>query len=580
MTSTQPFKAATVQFEPTMFEKERNITRLLTLCEEAARADARLVVTPEMGTTGYCWYDRAEVAPFVEPVPGPTTERFQALASQYGCYLVIGMPEVDADSELYYNTAVLIGPKGVIGKHRKSHPYIAEPKWAASGDVAHAVFETEIGRIGMLVCMDMHFFETARLEALAGADVICHISNWLQERTPAPYWINRAFENACYVIESNRWGLERTVQFSGGSCIIAPDGRVAATIDTGDGIAYGTIDPATARRREVLSEPVFASRRPELYLNLMTNSFTWNPLNYFRLYGYQPIPPGRRSRAAVAQFAPSNQVGDNLQRIEALAGQAKQEEAADILVLPELALTGLDSPADRAEPLNGPAVSSFVRLAMRLQLYLVAGLAEAEGDRFYNTAILAGPEGLVGSYRKTHLSRADSAWATAGDEWKTFDLVIGRVGLAIGHDALYPEAIRSLSLLGCDFIACPAAVAGSFTGAHGGTAVPHNFPIPRGADPYHWHAFRVRGGENNLFLAFANVLDPQRGLNGKSAVFGPDAFAFPRHESAILEEEGTASVVVDTSNLETVYPTNVVRRKDLLVMRLPHHYQPLVRLHQ
>lgn len=147
---------------------------------------ARLIVTPEMGTTGYCWFDRAEVKPFVETVPGPTTDIFHAIAHKHRCYIVVGMPEVDPASDLYYNTAVLIGPDGVVGRHRKSHPYIAEPKWAANGDIVHEVFETEIGRISMLVCMDLHFFETARLEALGGADVICHISNWLQERAPAP----------------------------------------------------------------------------------------------------------------------------------------------------------------------------------------------------------------------------------------------------------------------------------------------------------------------------------------------------------------------------------------------------------
>lgn len=73
-------KVANVQFEPTMFEKERNIARLLEFCEAAATAGARLIVTPEMGTTGYCWFDRAEVAPFVEAIPGPTTDRFAALA--------------------------------------------------------------------------------------------------------------------------------------------------------------------------------------------------------------------------------------------------------------------------------------------------------------------------------------------------------------------------------------------------------------------------------------------------------------------------------------------------------------------
>lgn len=88
------YKVATVQFEPTLAEKERNIESLLALCEQAASSGAKLIVTPEMGTTGYCWYDRAEVAPFVEKVPGATTHRFEALAKRHGCYVVIDRKSV------------------------------------------------------------------------------------------------------------------------------------------------------------------------------------------------------------------------------------------------------------------------------------------------------------------------------------------------------------------------------------------------------------------------------------------------------------------------------------------------------
>ena len=63
-------------------------------------------------------------------------------------------------------------------------------------------------------------------------------------------------------------------------------------------------------------------------------------------------------------------------------------------------------------------------------------------------------------------------------------------------------------------------------------------------------------------------------------MFGPDSFQFPRRESAIIESEGFASATVDTTNLDTPYPTNVVRRKDLVTMRLPQHYYDLVRSHQ
>jgi len=567
-------KVAAVQFEPTMFEKEHNIVRLLEMATEAAEAGARLIVTPEMGTTGYCWFDRDEVAPFVETIPGPTTERFAKVAKAYDCYIVIGMPEVDVASGLYYNSAVLIGPEGVIGTHRKTHPYISEPKWSAPGDLGHQVFDTPVGRIALLVCMDIHFIETARLAALGGADVICHISNWLAERTPAPYWISRAFENGCYLIESNRWGLERTVQFSGGSCVIEPDGTIAAVIDGGDGIAYAQMDLERARARRVFDEPVFEQRRPELYMELPTTTYAWNPLDFFGLYGHRPLPPGRRSRVAVAQFTPGSDIEANLARVEELAVEAKAD-GAELVVFPERAITGLDEPAAQSVP--GPATDRLVALAAKYGIYLIAGLAEQDGDTRYNSAVLVGPEGLIGTHRKIHLDASDGNWASAGDAWSVFDTRLGRIGVLVGHDAAFPESGRILSLRGCDLIACPAAISGRFTTPHAGTTVAQNYPIPTGADPHHWHHFRARAGENNVFLAFANVLDPARGYEGKSGVFGPDTFEFPRREAIVAAGEGVASIEIDTTNLDSRYPTNVVRRKDMMVMRLPHHYQKLVR---
>jgi predicted amidohydrolase len=569
-------KVATVQFEPTMFEKERNIARLIELCEAAASAGARLIVTPEMGTTGYCWFDRSEVAPFVETVPGPTTDRFVALASKHDCYIVVGLPEVDDDG-IYFNSAVLVGPDGVIGRHRKTHPYISEPKWSAPGDLGHQVFDTPIGRIALLICMDIHFIETARLAALRGADIICHISNWLAERTPAPYWISRAFENGCYVIESNRWGLERTVQFSGGSCVIAPDGSVTAVLDSGDGFVLADVDLDAARARRVGGEAVFAQRRPELYAELMTNTFSWNPRDFFNLYGHQPWPEGRQSRLSVAQFKPSDDVAANLEKIATLAREAKARDGAGLVVFPELAVTGLSDPAASAQPIPGPAINRLRALAAELDLHVVCGLAERSGDIIYNSACLIAPDGTVTVYRKIHLTAAEQGWATAGEEWTVVDTPMGRIGLLIGHDASFPEAGRVLALRGCDIIACPAATKARFSTPHSGTKVGQPSPIPTGADPHHWHHFRVRAGENNVFFAFANLLDPANDYPGLSGVFGPDTFEFPRREAIAADVEGIATATVDTTNLDTHYPTNVVRRKDLVAMRLPHGYRELIR---
>ena len=570
-----PFTAAAVQFEPVMGDKPRNVEALAHLVEEAANAGSRLIVTPEMGTTGYCWYDRAEVAPFVEPVPGPTTDRFAEIARHRDVFIVVGMPEVDPATGLYYNSAVLIGPEGVVGTHRKTHPYISEPKWAANGDRGHQVFETPLGRIALLICMDIHFVETARLVALAGADVICHISNWLAERTPAPYWIHRAYENGCYLIESNRWGLERGVQFSGGSCIIGPEAEMLAVIDGGDGVITATIDPERARSRRVGGEPVFDQRRPELYKELATNTFAWNPGDFFSLYGHKPLPAGRRAKVAVAEFASTADAAANLASIEELAGRAKSA-GAELLVLPERALTGLSDPSESAVPLDGEHVGRLQALAASLEMFIVAGYAERADGSLYNSAALAGPGGLLCNYRQLHLTTADRGWATAGDEWAVHDLPFARLGLMIGHDAAFPEAGRVLALKGCDILACPAALRGRFHRDHAGTGVAQPDPIPTGSDPYHWHPFRVRAGENNCYFAFANRQDTMNGYAGLSGVFGPDTFLFPRQETIVSENDALAVAEIDTGTLGGAYPTQVVRRKDLVLMRQPHQYVPLV----
>ncbi|MDU6249088.1 MAG: nitrilase-related carbon-nitrogen hydrolase, partial [Paeniclostridium sordellii] len=369
--------------------------------------------------------------------------------------------------------------------------------------------------------------------------------------------------------------LERTVQFSGGSCVIAPDGTLAAVIDKGDGVAFAEVDLAAARARRVLGEPVFAQRRPELYPELLTNTYSWNPRDFFGLYGHQPWPAGKRSRISVAQFAPTSDGAANLARIADLAAAAKAD-AAELVVFPELAATGLTDPAAAAEPIPGRITAQLAEIAARQGITLVCGLAERDGNTIYNSAVLVTPDGKIATYRKTHLTTAERSWASAGDSWAVVDTPIGRIGVLIGHDAAFPEAGRVLALRGCDLIVCPAAVKGTFSAAHAGPEVAQPAPIPTGADPHHWHHFRVRGGENNAYFAFANVCDAANDYPGLSGVFGPDTFAFPRREAIIEGEEGIATAEIDTSNLDSVYPTNVVRRKDLVCMRMPQSYRALV----
>ena len=201
------YRVAAIQYEPMLGEKEKNISDLLSLVEEAAQHNARLIVLPEMGTTGYCWESRTEIAPYVEPIPGPTTDRFQQFAAQYDCYIAISLAEVDPATDVYYNSMALIGPQGLIGIYRKIHSYISEPRWARDGDLDMPVWETPLGRLSGLICQDASFFEAARIPALRKADVLLFPTNWLEEKCPSSWWMARAFENGVYFIVADRYGI-------------------------------------------------------------------------------------------------------------------------------------------------------------------------------------------------------------------------------------------------------------------------------------------------------------------------------------------------------------------------------------
>src|SRR5438105_4931243 len=145
------YKVAAIQFDPVMFEKENNLRRLSALVRTAAEAGAKLIVLPEMATTGYSWINRQEIAKFVEKIPGPTTRLSEELAAFYQCHLVLGLPEVESTTGSFYNSIAFVGPNGLLGKYRKTHLFSADARWAREGDQGFPVFETELGIVAGLI---------------------------------------------------------------------------------------------------------------------------------------------------------------------------------------------------------------------------------------------------------------------------------------------------------------------------------------------------------------------------------------------------------------------------------------------
>jgi predicted amidohydrolase len=165
-------------------------------------------------------------------------------------------------------------------------------------------------------------------------------------------------------------------------------------------------------------------------------------------------------KAGVFQFSPVfGDVRSNLDRIR----NALSDIEADLMVLPELCLSGyqftaLDEVRALSEPVpDGPSVRALSELARSKRMFIVAGLAEAADGRNYNSAVLIGPEGWMGTYRKTHLFFEEKLWFSAGDTgfrvWNAADI---RLGLMVCFDWTFPEAARSLALAGADIICHPA----------------------------------------------------------------------------------------------------------------------------
>jgi len=165
---------------------------------------------------------------------------------------------------------------------------------------------------------------------------------------------------------------------------------------------------------------------------------------------------GHTMRISAFQFTPSfGDVPGNLDRIAAQLAGAR----ADLVVLPELCTTGYQltpGELDRlAEPYPGGATSAALHsLAAREDAYLVAGVAERDEGRFFNSAVLVGPEGHIATYRKTHLFDAEKDLFEPGDTGFAVHEVRGcKVGMMVCFDWIFPESMRCLALLGADVVA-------------------------------------------------------------------------------------------------------------------------------
>ena len=556
-----------IQFEPEFKNKERNIREIERLIRQSAQKGARLIVAPEMATTGYIWNNIEEIKPYAEPIPGPTTQLMSDLARELNVYIAIGLPEVDEKNDIYYNSAILTGPKGFIGSYRKVHPYAAEPLWAKNGDEGFKVFDTDIGRIGLVICMDLTFFESTRILQLKGCEIICGLVNWFGEVTPAQLWITRAFETGCPVIVSNRWKSERNTEFAGGSSIINADGDVLASIDRGDGFILADLDMNLIRKEKV-SKPKRV--KYDFYNELSLSTHRWNPIHFFSQTSTS-YPKGDIYYGSAVQM--STKEASNMDvRLEHAAKIVYKEcdRGSRLIVFPELYLSGLPCSNDEAKASSIPSEQANSRLKMLVDIckdsnaYIVIGGIEDNKKEQYNTAWLIGPEGVMGSYHKVQLNGKDKSWAKPGENLFVHDLPIGRIGIVMGEELAVPELCRVSAIRGVEVLAVPASIDKEYV---------KDFDLKDSKRKVQWHLARVRAIENNFYSIFSNYTGG--GYIGKSGIFGPDASSKEEDQEIIDDEIGSARFKINTLNSDTEFPNNRVKAKQLLNLRVPYWYTEL-----
>ncbi|MBF6599816.1 MAG: carbon-nitrogen hydrolase family protein [Dehalococcoidia bacterium] len=425
----------------------RSLEHTLAMVDEAAEQRPDIIALPEVTYPAY-FLGRAQLDQPAVLAPAAAEARFAEKARQHRTHIAAGMAsEAPAGaSARYCNGAVLFGRDGdVIGRTAKSFLWHFDRRWFTAG-AAYPVFETDAGRIGMLVCADGRVPEIARSLVLGGAEIILDLTAWVSSGRDARALTSsqrtylmptRAAENGVWVAAADKVGVEaRSIVYCGGSCVVDPRGQYVAQLNsTDEGILRFDVpldETATPIRR-----------RPELY-----DALGW---------------PTERLPVEAQRGEPLV-VGDWERYIAAVQMRVPDDGAAFL----DLARRHVERLAlHDARLVLFPATPVRLRAAYRHD-ELLAGVRRIAADSGVIVAFtapepdgagpramyLVGADGVLARHRQTH-TRPGARFETVplGDEpCPVIETPLGRVGLMVGAEGFVPEVARSLMLRGAEII--------------------------------------------------------------------------------------------------------------------------------
>ncbi len=234
-----------VQMESKASDIEYNIEKGIDwLVKASEEYSADLVVFPETVTTGFATgLEAKQLHDLVDDIPGKTTAPIQKMAKKLNLHVIWPTYERGPDNKVY-NSAVLIDRAGeVVGVYRKVHPFPTEQEWTIPGDKVE-VYDTDIGKIGMMICFDGDFSELARIMGKKGARIIARPSAFLRSFDT---WkltnTARAYDSRAYLVAANQVGIDNGgTYYYGHSMIASPQGRQVAQALCREEIVHTAVD--------------------------------------------------------------------------------------------------------------------------------------------------------------------------------------------------------------------------------------------------------------------------------------------------------------------------------------------------
>jgi predicted amidohydrolase len=261
----EAMRVAVVQTNPVFGNVDKNIQEALSLMQGI---EADLFVLPELFATGYNFVDAGEALSLSEEATGKTFRALAQFAKEHQTYVSYGFAERDGTD--CYNSAAIAGPDGLQGLYRKIHLFNRETLFFAPGNLGFPVFKLPMGTVGLMVCFDWFYPESARTLALKGAQIIAHPSNLVLPYCPAAM-VTRCLENRVFSATANRIGEENRggsqFRYIGQSEIVSPRGEFLGCLGSEQAaVCVADVDLSLATNKQLNEfNSLLDGRRPDQY---------------------------------------------------------------------------------------------------------------------------------------------------------------------------------------------------------------------------------------------------------------------------------------------------------------------------